>query len=389
MSEARRLFDRYVRNQCSREEVETLMMYFHTDREEELSQLILKELEEPDTDSGDRGHEALLASAYRHIRGQIRDDVQRSRPAWVRVAAAAAVLLVLSASSYFLLHKAVPAAKPPNQDLPFGTNQAVLKLGNGRMVVLDSSANGLIARQGNMAINKTAAGQLVYSVSGQTETAEPEAAYDTLINPAGARLYNLKLADGSSLILNAATTICFPNSFQGKERRIDLLSGELYADITHNEEMPFRIYTGNLSIEDLGTHFNVNAYQDEPRKKITLLEGSVRISSKGKGVMLKPGQQAISDNMDNLKIVNGADIDEAVAWKEGTFRFDGEDLESIMRQVSRWYDVPVVYADESVKKLPFGAVTTRFANISQVLRMLERTREVHFKIEGKRIIVSK
>lgn len=388
MSESQRLFNRYINNQCSPEEVEALMMYFHTDQQEELSRLVLQELEQPDIDSNGKDYEPLLNSVYQDIQAKIHQPDKVVRPLWYRIAVAASILLVLSAGGYFLLHTTTPPQLAQNQDIPFGTNQAILKIGHGKTVVLDSTHNGLIAQQGNTAINKTANGQIIYSTAS-TQAIEQAPIYDTLINPAGSKIYHLNLSDGSKLVLNAATTIRFPETFAKNERKVDLLTGEVFFEVTHKETQPFNVYTKGQIIKDLGTQFNVSAYQDELLTKVTLLEGSVNISKANQSLTLKPGQQAITDNTNTIQLVKKADTDEAIAWKEGMFNFNSEDLASIMRKVSRWYDVSVVYTDDSIKDLPFGAVTTRFANVSQVLKMLERTKEVHFKIIGKKIIVSK
>jgi hypothetical protein len=307
---------------------------------------------------------------------------------WPRIAAVASVLLIVSVGSYFLLHQKPAQQLAEVQDVAPGTNHALLRIGHGRTVVLDNTKNGLIAQNGNTKIHKTANGQLAYSTTSQAP-APTAMVYDTLVNPAGAKVYHLKLSDGSSLTVNAATTLRFPEHFSGKERKIELLNGELYGEVTHNEAMPFRVSAGNALIEDIGTHFNINAYNDEPDTRITLLEGSVKVSVKGSATLLKPGQQAVINARDQVRLVKDADTEDAIAWKDGVFRFDSEDLAGIMRKIARWYDVTVVYTDNSVKELPFGAVTTRFANVSQVLKMLEKTNEVHFKIEGKKIIVSK
>lgn len=388
MSESQQLFNRYINNQCSPEEVEALMMYFHTDQQVELNRLVLQELEQVVIDSNGKDYEPLLNSLYLDIHAKIHKDDKVARPLWYRISAAASILLVLSAGGYFLLHKTAPPQLAQNQDVPFGTHQAILKIGHGKTVVLDSTHNGLIAQQGNTTINKTANGQIIYSTASDNAR-QAALVYDTLINPAGSKIYHLNLSDGSKLVLNAATTIRFPETFAKNERKVDLLTGEVFFEVTHKETQPFNVYTKGQIIKDLGTQFNISAYQDEPLTKVTLLEGSVNISKGNQSLTLKPGQQAITDNTNAIQLVKKADTDEAIAWKEGMFNFNSEDLASIMRKVSRWYDVSVVYSDESVKDIPFGAVTTRFTNVSQVLKMLERTKQVHFKIVGKKIIVSK
>jgi transmembrane sensor len=331
--------------------------------------------------------EAVLNEIWNTLPVHQEEDL-RVRRLWPRIAAAASILLILSIGNYFISHKAAPPQIVQNQDIPFGTNQAVLKIGHSKTVVLDSTRNGLIAQQGHIAINKTANGQIIYSeASNATDQTAP--VYDTLINPAGSKIYHLNFSDGSKLILNAATTIRFPETFAKNERKVDLLSGEVFFEVNHKETQPFNVYTKGQIIKDLGTQFNISAYQDERLTIVTLLKGSVSVYKGNQSLTLKPGQQGITGKTNMIQLVKKADTDEAIAWKEGMFNFDSEDLASIMRKVSRWYDVSIVYTDDSVKDIPFGAVTTRFANVSQVLKMLERTKEVHFKIVGKKIIVSK
>ena len=388
MSESQQLFNRYINNRCSPEEVEALMMYFHTDRQEELSRLVLQELEQPDIASYSKDYEPLLKNVYQDIQAKIHQDDRVTRPIWYQIAAAASILLVLSAGSYFLLHKTMLSELAQYQDVPFGTNQAILKIGHGKTVVLDSTRTGLIAQQGNTAITKTGNGQIIYTIASNNLD-QATLAYDTLINPAGSKIYHLNLSDGSKLILNAATTIRFPETFAKHERKVELLTGEVFFEVNHKETQPFNVYTREQIINDLGTHFNVSAYLDEHLTKVTLLEGSVNVSKGNHVLTLRPGQQAITDNTNKIQLVKNADIDEAIAWKEGMFNFNSEDLAGIMRKVSRWYNVSVVYTDDSIKEIQFGAITTRFTNVSQVLKMLERTKKVHFRIESKKIIVSK
>lgn len=385
MSETEQLFSRYINNQCSPEEVEALMLYFHTDEQNNLNRLILLELENAPVDSGN-DYRGLLKSVYSDIESQIHKKKKTSKKMWYKVAAA--ILLFLSTGGYFVLQKTIQQRVARGQDISFGTNQAILKLGQGKTLVLDSTHNGLIAQQGKISVSKSADGKITYATSPQA-TGDTPPVYDTLINPAGSKTYHLILSDGSKLILNAATTIRFPEFFPKTERNVELLTGEVYFEVSHKKTQPFHVYTRGQIINDLGTRFNISAYQDEQVTKVTLLEGSVKIVKGNQSLTLKPGQQAVTGSKENIQLLENIVTDEAVAWKEGVFSFNKETLASIMRKIARWYDVSVVYSDDSVKALTFGAVTTRFANVSQVLKMLERTGEVHFKIDGKKIIVSK
>lgn len=330
--------------------------------------------------------ESDLAAVRANLAGQIQPA--KTRRLWPRIAAAASILILSGIGGYLLLHhqKPVPTNQLAKNDVAPGNHQALLKMGYGRTVVLDSSKNGLIARQGNTTINQTAAGQLAYA-NGAPTTDHTAMVYDTLVNPAGAKVYHLKLADGSSFAVNAATTLRFPENFRGKERRIELLSGELYGEVVHHETIPFRVMAGGVLIEDIGTHFNISAYQDEPAKKITLLEGSVKVSVKGSSAVLKPGQQGnVGDNSSRIHVTH-VDTEEATAWINGNFMFDGEDLGQVMRKISRWYAVEVTFENPAEAKKIMGGGITMYTNVSKVLEALGKAGDVHFKINGRKITV--
>jgi ferric-dicitrate binding protein FerR (iron transport regulator) len=194
------------------------------------------------------------------------------------------------------------------------------------------------------------------------------------------------LPDGSKVFLNAASSLTYPISFVAlRERRVEL-KGEAYFEVAKDKNHPFIVKTQNQEIKVLGTHFNINSYADEPLTKTTLVEGSVLVKASGIQQILKPGSQAIN-GYDGLRIVE-ANMDEVLAWKNGYFMFDSESIESVMRKISRWYNIDVAFKG-NVSKDKFGGTVSRFANVSQVLRKLEYTNKVHFIIEEGRITVTK
>jgi transmembrane sensor len=303
----------------------------------------------------------------------------------LRIAAAASVLLILSTGIYFFVGKSnVAQQTEQNQnDIAPGSNKALL-ISRGKTFNINDIKNGLLTQYGNTAINKSANSQLVYTNGSGANNGTM--VYDTLIVPRGGQ-YRLKLADGTLVYLNAETKLRYPEAFTGKERKVELISGEAYFEVVHNSKMPFSVATKTQLIEDIGTHFNVNAYSDEPAVRTTLLEGSVKLVKGSKAIILKPGQQAV--NSFGVAItVKTADLDEVTAWKDGMFRFNGAPLGTIMKQVSRWYDVDVIYRDETVKGKSFFAMSTRFAKVSQLLNYLEETGDVKFDIDGRKITVS-
>jgi ferric-dicitrate binding protein FerR (iron transport regulator) len=263
-------------------------------------------------------------------------------------------------------------------DVSPGKTGAILTLATGQKILLDSALNGSVAQQGNVSVIKKN-GELVYSIVGN----DTDIVYNTMTTPNG-RQFNLVLADGSKVWLNAASSITFPTKFIGKERRVTI-TGEAYFEVAHNAAMPFIVEKGNASVLVLGTHFNVNAYDDENEISVTLLEGSVKVRIGSINNTIKPGQQAQFKKDGKIILVSDVDIDNVVAWKNGRIHFQGANIESVMRQMSRWYDVEIVYN----KKLDdlFYADIPRTTMLSDVLKALELTKGVHFKIEGKKVIV--
>lgn len=270
-------------------------------------------------------------------------------------------------------------------DIAPGGNKATLILADGKKIVLDDKAMGKIAEQSGVTVTKTADGQLSFQVS-KVEPVNPEA-YNSIVTPRGGQ-YQISLPDGTRVWLNASSALKFPSAFSSTERRVEL-SGEAYFEVAKNPHQPFKVITSQQLVEVLGTHFNINSYRNEAATKTVLLEGAVKVSSISSGAskVLKPGQQSIVH--DDVLDVFLADTEEALAWKNGLFIFNNEELESIMRKVSRWYDVDVVYKNDEVRKDVFGGSVSRFGNVSEILRMLEITGNVHFSIDGNKIIVMK
>ncbi|HWK07763.1 MAG TPA: FecR domain-containing protein [Puia sp.] len=310
-----------------------------------------------------------------------------------RMAAAAAIILVIGAGAWWLKqgfsHDVVKIREADLQlnDVLPGGNKAILTLANGSTITLDSAANGKLTQQGNTTVLKADNGQLAYNAVNERPT---EVVYNTLATPRGGQ-YRLVLPDGSKVWLNAASSIYYPTAFIGKERKVSI-TGEVYFEVTENADMPFIVeattYSGNKGeVKVLGTHFDVNAYNDEETMNTTLLEGSVLVKKDRATAMLKPGQQAQLAKEGGIKLVNDADLEEIVAWKNGKISCRNMDLENIMRQVARWYDVEVVYEDRIPDR--YTVSVSRDVPVSQLLRFLQESQGVHFRIEGKKITVLK
>ncbi|MBG6234780.1 ferric-dicitrate binding protein FerR (iron transport regulator) [Pedobacter sp. CAN_A7] len=263
-----------------------------------------------------------------------------------------------------------------------GKNRATLILDGKPAISLDEVKNGLLVQQGNISIAKLADGHLVYS-STASEKSALKPVFNKVMTPRGGQ-YQLVLADGTKVWLNAASSIRFPVAFIGKSRIVQL-EGEAYFEVAKNGKMPFIVELKKMNVDVLGTHFNVSAYDDEEEVRTTLLEGSVRLTTAAKKAMLKPGEQAVYAKNQSLKVTK-ANVEDAIAWKNGYFVFDNENIHSIMRKVSRWYDVSVVYKG-NIDQKEFGGTVSRFTSVSSVLKSLELTGTVHFKKEGRRITV--
>jgi transmembrane sensor len=270
-----------------------------------------------------------------------------------------------------------------NNDIRPGGNRAILTLADGSTIVLDSARNGILAKQDNADIHKTKNGAIYYQAGGAKDNTQHQLT-NTITTPRGGQ-YQLTLPDGTNVWLNASSSLTFPVAFTQTERKVQL-EGEAYFEVAKDKTKPFLVITRNSEVKVLGTHFNIMTYPDEASTKTTLLEGSVNIRNNISSITLKPGQQAeLSDKAGHIKI-SQANTEEAVAWRSGYFMFNNEDIKSVMRKISRWYDVDVIYACDTSGK-DFGGTVSRFKNVSDVLRMLELTGTVHFKVDGRRIIV--
>jgi ferric-dicitrate binding protein FerR (iron transport regulator) len=381
------LIEKYHAGTATPEEKLLLNEWYHSfnDREAEL----VVNMSDTEEQLAGRIRNRLLET----IRQEHEPAITRFRR-WWQVAAAAVILVLVSAGTYFIFFDKSPAReivkttipKPRlKNDIAPGGNKAVLTLADNSTIVLDSASNGTISQQGNIKVQKLDNGLLAYTINGKQMTENDEAFYNTISTPRGGQ-YQITLADGTKVWLNAASSIRFPVVFIGNERKVEI-TGEAYFEVAKNIAMPFKVKTNTSEVEVLGTHFNVNAYEDEAAVKTTLLEGSVKISAPNKpSKYLQPGQQSAIDKEGRINVFDNADVEEAMAWINGRFQFKSADLKSILRQISRWYDADVVYKGNA--NLHFTGQLNRSANVSAVFEKLALTGEVHFKIEGKNIIVS-
>jgi len=396
-------------------------------------------------------HQPLTYDELANIKGEVwkamANDVKPVKQVrlWPRMAIAAAAVAAITVGTWVYVNEIASSRNASRNDevvtsmndIKPGSVGATLTLANGKTIKLSSATNGELAKEAGVTIKKTADGQLIYEIireysdlngthelakgsvasvprnddnapslregttnraPGELSGANQSHTSNTLTTAKG-ETYQVKLPDGTAVWLNAASSLTYSTSLTARGLRMVRLSGEAYFQVAKDKAHPFIVESKGQQIEVLGTHFNINAYADEDAVKTTLLEGSVKVSpvlssrtmAKDLGAtatgttILKPGQQSILKG-ETIK-VHLANLAEAMAWKNGKFIFNDEPLESIMRKIARWYDVDIEYQGIDPKET-FGGSISRFENVSKVLKKLELTGGVQFKIEGRRIIVS-
>lgn len=392
------LLQRYRDNLASPEEVREL--FLRMDGRE--GQVVLKDLlaedwqEAGDDVAGDveaaPDWDRMLTEMRKQMAGAERGKVIRLR--WMRVAA---VLLFVAAGAggYWMLGRnrspaVVATGIRPQTPIVPGGNKAMLTLGDGSTISLDSAKDGPLAQQGNSKVVKVDAGVLAYDARSRKDE---QVLFNTIATPYGGQ-YQVVLPDGSKVWLNAASSLRFPTAFAGKERRIEL-SGEGYFEVARDASKPFVVHVLDASggagtdVQVLGTSFDIMAYGNEERTSTTLVSGKVRVMQPGGPVGFvepEPGRQAIVDRRTRALSVADVSVDQAIAWKNGLFRFHETGIRELMRQVERWYNVQVEYRTDGNDQ-DFTGIVSRSKNIDELLHTLEMTQSVHFQIEGRKVIV--
>ncbi|SMC88870.1 FecR family protein [Pedobacter africanus] len=323
---------------------------------------------------------------------EILDDIIRSPQKlprkvklWPKWAVAASIAIVIFTGGYLYFQTRSQNSKSTEivNDIAPGKNGATLTLANGQKILINDALAGNIATQAGVSISKNASGQIIYEI---TDNGSNNSAYNSLSTTRGEQT-QVRLPDGTLVFLNAESSLKYPTSFRKLDKRQVSLTGEGYFEVAKDKAHPFIVKTANQEVEVLGTHFNINTYSSESNVRTTLLEGSVKISSSNNSKILKPNEQAILSGDGNIR-VSEADAAVAVAWKNNQFMFDSENIQTVMRMIERWYDVDVEYVGEITDEKFWGGVS-RFDKVSKVLKSLESTGKVHFKIEGRKIYVSK
>jgi transmembrane sensor len=300
-----------------------------------------------------------------------------------KLMAAASILIITSLGILFWLQygKKEALAKlnisriSTKTDIAPGGNKAYLFLSNGSRISLDSIGNGIIGTQGKSKLVKQGDNQLIYKTNSQIAAVE-NIGYNTLETP-NAGQFEVALPDGSQVWLNNASTLKYPTSFSGKERQVEL-TGEAYFRVIHNKKMPFRVLVGMLTVQDVGTSFNIKAYQNEASIQTTVVEGEAKVTGNSQSILVHPGKQALVDEKDNL-IVKDANVKSIVAWKKGFFSFDNSNLQSVLRQLARWYNLDIKYETKISEDMTFDGVISRNTSLTQVLKLIEKN-GIHYKL---------
>lgn len=329
---------------------------------------------------------------YTNISEAIEVPLKQKRSySFFRYAAAAVVLITVSIGFYFYkLNPAVVTNKQESKavrlhDRAPGGNKATLTLSNGTKISLTDASNGDLVKQSGLSITKAADGQLVYKVLGPAKKqANAATEYNNISTPNGGQ-YQILLSDGSKVWLNDASSLKFPTVFTGEMRNVEL-SGEAYFEVSKNEKMPFTVNAKGTRVLVLGTHFNIMAYPDEKAVRTTLLEGAVKLVHADEEAFLKPGEQGTMKEKGGGFKVREADIAAVMAWKNGYFLLDNASLPQLMRQISRWYDVDVVYASSNLKDHEFVGEVSRKYSLMKILKILELS-GLTFKLEGRTLTV--
>lgn len=408
----RELFQKLVNDRCTDSELEALFKLLeHPQHEQAFRSLLEEHWDTADFSRQEIGGEKrrrMLAELTRRI-GETElpatilriekfspDDSEAhqqpaARGSFLRVRAwlgYAASILALSGLLYYffirsdntLRRTGIETAAEIGSDVAPGGDKAILTLSDGRQIILDGAMDGVLAEEGNAEVVKLANGQIAYR-AGNSSAAVP--VYNTMSTPKGGQ-YRLSLPDGTKIWLNAASSVTYPVSFGGKERKI-AIQGEVYLEVAEDRQRPFRVTVEGTEIVVLGTKFNLNAYGNEEWMKTTLLEGSVRVLRDGRAETLRPGQQCLVNETGNLKLVEHADTDEAVAWKNGFFSFHQADIHTMMRQLERWYDIEVHY-EGRVPQREFEGELERGLQLSEMLKILDKL-GVGFRLEERVLTV--
>ncbi|WP_316814512.1 FecR family protein [Pedobacter nyackensis] len=377
--ELKQLLNKYMDETCTPEEKLMLDVWLHQEASSAGQIIDEQELK--------RIGERIGENVKKRIHTKI---VSPIRPInWYKYAAAAVILIIFSVSLFSILnrsnHPKQLALLKKHQDIAPGGNKAILTLSNGKKVVLDETANGQIADEEGVVVKKLADGRIIYVEDGQISNNATEPVYNTVATPRAGQ-YRVDLPDGTRVWLNSESSLKYPTVFTAATREVELI-GEGYFEVHKDRSKPFIVKSNELSIKVLGTHFNISSYKSDQVSMVSLLEGAVDVSLRGNSRILVPGQQAYHQKNSSNLFVRPVNTASVASWKDGMFVFEDESLQQIMNKIARWYDIKLIY--ESLDpKLTFTGAVPRNSQISAVLKQLEATGNVKFKIDGNQVFIS-
>lgn len=371
------LFERYLNNHASREETAELFQYFQdTNNKEALEQMIENQLESRDKE------ELIDKMILDRVFGKIDLDTEPQNitsPTWYKITGVAAAIILIISISYLFLNRSTYNDHTATIIEP-GRDKATLVLSSGKTIVLEDVANGKLTEELGTTIEKTEKGGINYKIEGNTDV---RIAMNLLNVPKGGQ-FQITLSDGTKVWLNSNSSLKYPSAFSTSERRVEL-TGEAYFEVSKNKQKPFIVETSLQKVEVLGTKFNINAYDDESSTQTSLAEGSVRVSCKNNTTLLKPGQQ--STLTDQNIAVRSINLDQVLDWKNGDFNFSNNNLKEIMRKISRWYNIEVIF-EGPISQETYVAQISRKKRLNDVLRALQLSGSIKYSIRNNKLYIS-
>lgn len=391
--ELRSLFSKWIENEADENTIRDLSMLAEDEELTETWQQLLADM--PDNmsiEAIEQEHAAIFDKVYQNLLAteeglMVQAPVRRMRT-WLKYAVAAAVLFIFLAGGFYLFNTTTKQntddqVSQTTQEEPVNkldNNKAILTLGSGKQIILDSTGNGMLAQQSGAAVIKSANGRIEYQQNDSLTAANRSVDFNTVSTPKAGE-YIITLPDGTIAWLNAASSITFPTAFRGADRTVSV-QGEVYLQVAKKASQPFMVKVKEAIIDVLGTGFNVNAYADEPVTRITLLEGSISLTKGNERKLLKPGQQLLfRENSDLLTLNKTVDTEQVIAWKNGTFDFRDQDFDMVMKQIERWYNMEIKY-EGKIPDVKILGIMSRDTPLATLLHSIELTTGIRFKIEN-------
>lgn len=373
--ESQSLLDRYARGQCSPEESVYVERWYNHLASQQKVQVSHEELAMRETNLNAVIHNLENERPIRKLRH------------YYKYTAIAAAITILTLSIWIIFSPKTGQENQQNSllqnDIEPGKQGATLTLANGKKIRLTQATNGALAEESGVVITKTENGQLIYEIKNTNTSSNKK----NTLSTAKGETYQLKLSDGTMVWLNAASSLTYSATLRERGKRTVRLTGEGYFQVAKDKVHPFIVQTDQQEVEVLGTHFNINSYKDESVQTTTLIEGSVKVHANGESQIIKPGEQTLNDG-NNIRIAK-VDIEEVIDWKDGDFNLNELDFQTAMRKIARWYDVEVIYEKNAPLNFQTVGWISRDKTLSVVLNSIESLGYVHFKIEGKKIYVTK